>query len=434
LGGLTSIPASLNTDVASQLTLLPFVAPASGISLTFDRSLGVFSVSQDSFAPILSERAVTIGKHRLAIGFSYQYLNFDSLDGTDLHNLPTLNLRGDEPGVQASQGVTCSVNGGVTSPQNTLACGLVRDYITAQNRIDLRINQYTTFVTFGLTSRVDVSVAIPVLSIRMAMTSNATITENSNSSSTLFLKPAQGCTGPAIGEPIPNSQVPATCFQEVFSNAHQSGGLGDITIRAKGTLWKGERVGIAAGMDLRIPSGDELNFLGSGAYGVKPFVVLSYGGRVSPHLNFGYQWNGDSKLAGDFSSGTRAQLPGQLLYSAGVEVGVSKRLTAAFDLIGQRVFDAKRISLSRTTVLGFCDTPAVQDASGWRGCQFPGQSTQVTAITTSSGSYGIHNASLGLRYRPFGKFLITASVQLKLDNGGLRSNAIPMVSATYTFR
>ena len=70
-------------------------------------------------------------------------------------------------------------------------------------------------------------------------------------------------------------------------------------LSAKGTLIKGEKLGMAIGAELRFPSGDERNFLGSGALGVKPYLVLSRRGRVAPHLNVGYQWNADSVLAAD---------------------------------------------------------------------------------------------------------------------------------------
>jgi len=82
----------LNTNVASQIALLPFVTPSAGLTFTFDKSLGVFTISQDSFGPMFSERASTIGRNRLSLGFSYQYLNFNSLDGIDLHSFPNVTL------------------------------------------------------------------------------------------------------------------------------------------------------------------------------------------------------------------------------------------------------------------------------------------------------------------------------------------------------
>ena len=67
---------------------------------------------------------------------------------------------------------------------------------------------------------------------------------------------------------------------------------------------------MALGLDLRLPTGDEKNLLGTGAPGVQPFLVWSGNyGVVAPHLNAGYQWNGSSVLGGDPGSGISADLP-----------------------------------------------------------------------------------------------------------------------------
>jgi hypothetical protein len=50
-----------------------------------------------------------------------------------------------------------------------------------------------------------------------------------------------------------------------------------------------------------LPIGDEFNFHGAGAFGVKPFVIGSMTfKRISPHINAGVQWNGQSFLASEF--------------------------------------------------------------------------------------------------------------------------------------
>ena len=440
LGDVTQNLSPFNTGVASQFALIPLVSPAPGLTLTFDKTLGVFVASDDSFGPTLSERASTIGKHRLAIGFNYEYLHFDSIDGINLNHFQTVDLHGDIPGDGHLLGSGCSINGTDPGPQNTGGCGIVRDYILAQNSIKLRMNQYTAFVTFGLTSRIDISAAIPVLDVSLTMTSNATVVQNSKSNGTVFLNPSiKNSEGdPAcLFDSAANGEaghVPVGCLNETFSKRNQASGLGDITLRGKATVWKGERTGIALGLDVRLPTGDELNFLGSGAYGFKPFAIWSYDGRISPHVNVGYERNSSSRIAGDLTTGTKGEIPNQFLYSVGADMALTRRLTGAVDLIGQRVFDATRITLAPVTVLGACDGPALTDRaiSGTlcttAGPKVPG----LTSAAVTSGSYSINNALLGLRYRPFGKLLVSASVLLKLDNGGLRAKAIPLVSATYT--
>jgi hypothetical protein len=51
-----------NIALASQLAAIPLPTPASGFTYTFDENLGVFQRSTQSFGPILTERAETIGR------------------------------------------------------------------------------------------------------------------------------------------------------------------------------------------------------------------------------------------------------------------------------------------------------------------------------------------------------------------------------------
>jgi hypothetical protein len=427
---VTSYLDAVNQTITSQIASLPLVAPASGISLVLDQSLGVFVASNDSFGPIFSERASTIGKYRLALGFSYQHMNFDSLDGIDLHSFPTVFVQPDD-----AWGVT---NFGQCNPvTNVPNCSRgSHDYLTASNRIDLHINQYTAFVTFGVTKRIDLSVAVPVLTVSMSAAADTNIVANSNVLGGLSFNtvaPHLACltqSGPQ------NSQY---CSEALLFNSQRSSGIGDLTVRAKGVLKSWERAALAAGLDIRVPTGDEKNFLGTGATGIRPFLVWSRGGRISPHVNLGYQWNGRSILASDIKAGAyagdtaRYYLPREVFYSAGIEAPVTKHFTATLDLVGQAVINGARVHLIEALAPGICPTTS-SNPNPSDICVNAGPPVKQVTIADYKGTYAIDNASLGLRYRPFGRFLLSANVLLKVDNGGLRSKAIPTVSATYTLR
>src|SRR5262249_16612165 len=203
-------------------------------------------------------------------------------------------------------------------------------------------------------------------------------------------------------------------------------GRGDVTVRAKGIIRASERGALALGFDVRIPTGDELNLLGTGTIGLRPFGVWSQSSRISPHVNFGYQWNRRSLLGADVTSDEKARLPGNLTYSASAELGVTRRLTTTLDMVGHRVFHGSLNRLEQVPVPGACTTTAPLNCFGI--------AAQVTTISPTTGAYGINDAAIGIRLRPFGQFLITANTQLKLDSGGLRADYIPLISATYTFR
>ncbi len=351
--------APIFSAVGSQLSLLPTASPASGITLRFDPAAGVPVRATESLGPILSERAETIGKGKLFLGYTFQRIGFDSIDGADLKNLPLV--------FNVCVDAACSA----TNPPTVAA---------TNDRLDLKVNQFTSIATYGLTSRIDISVSVPFDTVRLGISRKSTVILQG--SPTVF--PA-----PAFGE-------------------RDASGIGDVVARAKGTIFSGERFGLAGGVDIRFPTGDELNFLGSGAYGVKPFVAASYRARVSPHANFGYQWNGDSILASPTgaANNSKRQLPTDVFYSVGFEVP-TKRVTFTADFLSFHVFDALR--LSPTTRFGH-----------------PNLAVTTGSLTPSDGS-------IGFKINPAAGLIITTNVDIKLDHNGLRHRLIPLVGIAYTF-
>ena len=81
-----------------------------------------------------------------------------------------------------------------------------------------------------------------------------------------------------------------------------------MTLRAKQTVFQSGGLAIAAAVDVRTPTGNAREFLGSGAAGIKPFVAISAGKRLSSHVNMGYQWNGSSILAGNLTGTTVSEI------------------------------------------------------------------------------------------------------------------------------
>lgn len=392
----------LSSAIGIESTLLPLASPASGITFTWDSAAKAFHSSTDSLGPILGERAETIGKHKLSVGFGYQYFKFDAIDGLDLRKgLPVVLTHQDDFDDQPPR--VCSVTG-----DNITECGFVRDIIKTNNKVDLKIHQFTTFVTFGLTDRIDLSVAVPFENVRLGVSSDATIVDNSQQSLHTFTPPCDS-------------------FSCSFSDSRAASGIGDVTLRVKGTAWKGERAAVALGTDVRFPTGDELNFLGSGAFGVRPFVVWSYRYRISPHALLGYETNSSSVLSGDISTGTKGRLPSQVTYSGGADVWLTKRLTVAMDLVGQQVNVPRRLVTKTFTELGACKNSACDPADGFDPPNTDPNISQATA------HYNATNASLGMRVRPFGGLLITGNVTFKLNDGGLRAKVVPLVAVSYTF-
>jgi hypothetical protein len=476
--------APLNGDISRQVSLLPTVSPGSGFSLMFDPALKTFVTTTDSLGPIVGERADTIGRHRIAVGVSYQFFQFDKIDGVNLANFPAVFTHADDIADNAPTHVICSSSLTNTTLDQSLDsfdanapnpelgdCSFVRDRITTRNRIDLKVHQITTYITFGLTKNLDVSLVIPYEEIRFGLSSEASVTTG-----TYFAEHVFSANGTCnLNNPLPNnlpSPPPVTpvCFgPHNFPDATIMGsgpsssfatGIGDITMRLKGAIWRGERAGLAAGVDIRFPTGDALNYLGSGAYGVKPFAIVSYHSRLAPHGMIGIEANTSSVTSGNLATGAKGQIPNELTYDVGVDAYATKWLTGAFDIVGQRVFDAQTVAIASQQFLAPCatfDLSKNNDTSGMEppqckvfvqgnttsACPNPNCYTQTTAVpppvsastltSTSGTSYNITNASAGIKIAPLGRLVLTLNVLVRLDNGGLHAKPAPMGGLSYVF-
>jgi hypothetical protein len=412
----------ISEAVGTQISGLPKASPSSGITFVYDPALKTFTpATEQTLGPILGERADTIGRNRVYVGFSYQYFNFDTIDGTALNKIPAVFQH--QPLVANPPLVPCGSQVGLPPAYAGDSCA-VRDFIQTTNSIDLTVHQYTLYGTYGITRNLEVSVAIPILNVHMNVRSDATIVSNS------VADPAAGFPGNVFHQfdsaKVPSCGGAVPCLHGVFSDSSSASGIGDVVFRGKYEVYKGERAGVALGVDVRTPTGDERNYLGSGAVGVKPFGVFSYRARVSPHVELGYEVNGDSILAGDFvgKANTKGSMPNRFIYIAGADAAINKRLTAAFDLYGQHLIDAVRLESTPFTDFGKCSDFACTTLT-------PG-----TAHPNVSGSTSGSNqldASLGLKVRAFGKLVVTGNVLIKLNDDGLRARAVPLVGVGYSF-
>ncbi len=418
----------INEAVGIQVSQLPIASPSSGITFTYDPALKTFSPStEESLGPILGERASTIGRNRFYVAFSFQYFNFDSIDGQNTSNLSAvLRHRPFPPPFPSPFLTACPNQTGLTGSYAGNPC-FVRDYVQTTNNIDLTVRQYTLYATYGITRHLDFSVAVPILDVSMNVTTNATIVQNSFGPATSqFPGGAFHQFNPAV---VTSCGSASPCLNGTFSSSGAATGIGDINLRGKYEVYHGERFGFAAGVDVRLPTGDEQNFLGSGAVGVRPFGVISYGARVSPHAEVGYELNGKSTLAGSFvgptATNAKGGLPDRFVYIVGADASIVKRLTGSFDIYGQRLFDVPQLFSNPYTDLGKCSD--INCTTVTPGTTHPDVGVRPLA------DYNIINASVGLKYRPFSHLVLTGNALIKLDDGGLRSTVVPLVGVSYSF-
>jgi hypothetical protein len=367
--------SQLNIALVSQLASVPLPSPASGYTYAFDPQAGVFVRSTQSFGPILTDRAETIGRGRWSLGFSYQRFAFDSIEGVDLAAVPAVFTH-DDP-----------------------TAGGRDDVVTTVNSVDLRVAQFTAFVTYGVSSRLDVSLAVPVVRVDLDVVSDATIRR----------------IGTAEYPLVHFFRSPSADYgtSRRFAGSGSARGLGDVLLRVKATAVKRGADGLALGADLLLPTGDEEDLLGSGTLGVRPFLALSSVHRVSPHFDLAYLWSGRSILAGNVLTGQKDGLPHQVVSSLGADMRIGRRLTLSVDVLGRRLIDSPRLeSVAFSTLDGHASYPNIRFR---RGSQ-----TRL-------------DGSAGVKWNAFGKVLVDANVQFKLNDAGVRDRLTPLVGIEYSF-
>ena len=374
LGSVNSPAPTFNSAFATQLGQLPLVSSASGLNVEFTAQ-GPHIVSEN-LGPILTDRAETIGRHKLFLGFFYQRFRFNSIDGTNIKQLPFVFF--------TSSGV-----------------GQGGQYTVVNESLDFKLDQYVGLITFGLTDKADVSVIIPIERVSMGASSSTTIY--------------------SVGPDGSKQGTPAGPIPQYTSGS--ASGVGDVIANVKYRFWgkEGEPFQFAGGMFLRFPSGDALNYLGSGAYGFNPYAVVSYQWKVAPHAKIGYVWNTNTVLIPTPNS-TTSQLPGGFQYDLGADWSIARQLTLAFDFFGNQFLNSPSLVQKTTSIPAF-------------GVMPPG-------LTPTTSSYQVNDFSLGAKWAPFARknqtkpldnLILYGNALFQMNNVGLRSNVVPLFGISYKF-
>jgi hypothetical protein len=371
----------VNIALTSQLAAIPLPSPASGFTYRFDPATGTFQRSTRSFGPILADRGETIGKGRIAFGFSYQFFSFDHLDGVPLLSIPA-----------------------VFTHDNFQTGGGRSDVVATTNAIEATFSQFSGALTYGVTDRFDISVAVPMVRTRLSLLSDATIYR-------------VGTGGNVQVHYFPDANAIGG-----FGSSHQffaegsAAGVGDIVVRAKTTMLREGPRALAAGVDVRLPTGDEGNLLGSGAAGIRPFAAFSTSlGRFAPHANVGYQWNGKSVIAGDVDSGVKADLPDHFMYALGGDFSLNDRVSLVADVSGQRVLDSPQLSTRTTTASG------------------PAGSVTLPDLQFANGSYWVNSGAVGLKANVARSVLVIFNLRFSMGSNGLTDRIAPLLGFEWAF-
>jgi hypothetical protein len=370
LQSAVAVATSLNIAMASQVSQLPVASASAGTVVVYKAGV---PETFNNLGPILTDRGQTIGKGKVFIGFSASQYVFTSINGNSLRALPFSFSR------------SAYTSGGTL--QSTT-------YTLESFDLAFKLDQLVAIGTVGLSNRVDVTAIIPWERVSLGDTVGQ---------STNYVVEANNVL--AFQYPLPSTYSSGT-----------ANGIGDATFNVKAMLASGEHASFSGEMNVRTPTGDDQNFLGSGAWGFNPFLVYSHLGKVSPHAKIGYQWNTKTELNNPSeTAGGNKSLPGGLQYDFGADWAMAKRLTVAGDLLGSQYLNTPAVSRSSVQVSSSSSLPALETS------------------TPISSSYTISNLSAGLKVSPVGKLVIAGNVLIQLNNNGLHARPTPLVGISYKF-
>jgi hypothetical protein len=366
-------PYLFNQQIVTQLATFPIGSPSGGFSFTYDTTLGIFQRATDTFGPSFAERALTNGRGKVTVGLNFQRSSYSSFNGQDLDGGDIkFYLRHQDTGGAFFEG----------------------DLIEAALSLGLTSNTTSVFANYGVTDNVDVAVAIPIVSVNL----DANVTAN-------VLRIASGTDSPI--HVFPNGTT-----TQRFVQSGSKTGLGDLLVRTKVRFLDSPGGGMAVGVDLRLPSGDAENLLGTGAAAVTGTLIGSTTrGRVAPHINVGFTVAGDGDVV---------QTPNELGFKAGLEYAAAPTVTLSADLIGRSLLDAGR--------LGLVDNI-------WRYQNAAGDQLQTT-LTEWEGEDGALNLlsmAVGGKFNVGGNALLSANLLIALNNAGVTARVTPIIGMDFSF-
>lgn len=359
----------LTTAIGNALTNLPTSATTSGVTFSFVG--GLPQKSTVSAGPVFAERAQTMGRGRLLVGGNLSLLKFRTLRGVPLNGLEFT-----------------AIHENSTVPNELGNPALENDLLKVTASLQLNTVVSSLFMTYGLTDRIDIGVALPVVSTTLE--------------------------GRSRGEIIPFGANPAHYFggteqnpdlSAVSATSASATGIGDVSARLKVNLGPSTgSFGLAVLGDIRLPTGSEDDLLGSGEVTSRIYAVLSgRAGNFSPHFNFG-----TAVRSGEVQNNS-------MLVTAGFDHLLSSKFTLAVDFLTEWQMGNSNLELPEPVTF----------TQPFR------RSVSLTNIPDIKDN--LFNGSVGAKYTAANGFTVVANALAPLNRGGLRPWSVLTLGIERTF-
>jgi hypothetical protein len=369
-----AIPFVANQQLVTQLATFPMGSSSGGFAYDFESATGTFKRATNTFGPAFAERALTNGRGRLSIGLNFQYSNYNRFEGESLEDgsLQFYQTHLDTAGDNFFEG----------------------DLVEVSERIKVSSATTTLFANYGVTNTLDVAVTIPFIHI--------------SAEAQIDTRIMRLATGDITG--IHSFAGGASTSSAAASDS--ATGVGDVLLRGKYRFWDTPGGGLAASIDLRLPTGDEENLLGTGAVGATfTLIGSSPYGRLAPHFNLAYAANGHSDVVG---------APDEFGYKFGSEFAASPRVTVNVDVLGRTLIDAGRLQLAPTV-------------HNYRNNLGVAGSITLDEYQLQTGSLNLVDVVLGGKFNVGDNLLINANVLVPINDAGVRASVTPVIGFDYSF-
>ncbi|MDQ3212342.1 MAG: hypothetical protein M3Q85_06695 [Acidobacteriota bacterium] len=324
------------------LTSAPLATSSSGFLYRLNPQLGTVERATESFGAFFVERALTPGRGRASFGMSATSAAFDELNGQNLRDgtlVTVANRFRDEPQPFDEESLT----------------------------LQIRSSAMTLFGSVGVTDRLEIGAAVPFARVSLE--------------------------GQRINVYRGSSLLQA-------SATGTASGIADVGLRAKYTLLAGQNGGIAAATEMRLPTGDAENLLGTGATSYR-------------FIGIGSLEQGNFALHGNASFLRRGISP-EWSAAGAASMAVNPRVTVSGEVLMRHVSALHDITLVATPRPQIVGVDTVRLTAG------------ASAVTLAS-------AVAGLKWNVSGTFVLGGHVSFALAKRGLTAPLTPTFGLEYAF-
>ena len=419
LGGenLTLATRQLNVAIAAQLASFPLASSSGGFTFGVNER-GEIVPTSTTFGPSFAERAVTIGRNKFNFGYTFQRTSYDSFEG--------LPLDSGELRFISQHNNCCPAGGGNPQATTDFFPEFERDLLLSTLFAEIDTNTSAFFANYGVTNRFDVGLAFPIVNVKVDAAVRGDILRTATAAS------PQTHSFDGLGSSV----------NTVFESGSATG-LGDILLRAKYNLYRTETSAFAAALDLRLPTGNEDDLLGTGATQAQAFFVASgeYG-RCRPHVNIGYTFShGESSAdAGDIddpvaSFGAPAagidpdplsrSVPDEFNYTFGINMAPHPLFTLGFDMRGRTLRDVPRFVLQNTTYMNRGPGAVLPTTS------FTAEDEFIVEMT--AGNVNLLLGVVGAKINLASTLLLNITLLFPMSDDGLKPKPTPVIGFDYVF-